>query len=156
MFDRNGEFRPEISPPKTLLNIGNLQKCPNEIENAGDGGARPKTRSPLDDIKIYGEVSFTHRIISRSSTCSSSNIVVRGRVDNAIGLILNTRFKDAVDKRRFYSCYSLSMPSSIVVSAMLWINSLFTWRVSVSLDYSGAGGTHLSTALHLTDMLSSS
>ena len=141
----------------TLLNIGNLQKGPNEIENAGDGGARqPKTRSPLDDIKIYGEVSFTHRIISRSPTCPSSNIVVRGRVDHAIGLILNTRFKDAVDKRRFYSCYSLSMPNSIAVSAMLWINSLFTWRVCVSLDYSGAGGTHLSTALHLMDMLSSS
>ena len=28
------------------------------------------------------------------------------------------------------------MPSSIVVSAMLWINSLFTWHVCVSLELS--------------------
>ena len=106
----------------TLLNTTNPQKCPNEIENAGDGGARqPKTRSPLDDIKIYGEVSFTYRIISRSPTCSSSNIVVRGRVDHAIGLILNTRFKDAVDKRRFYSL-------------LLLVDAKFYCSVSHALD----------------------
>ena len=53
-------------------------------------------------------------------------------------------------------CDFLSMTSFIAASAMLWINSLFTWHVCVSLDCSWAGGTHLSTALHLTDMLSSS
>ena len=53
--------RPEISP-KSLLYIGNPQKGLNEIKNPGDGDARPKTPSPLNDIKIYGEVSFTHKV----------------------------------------------------------------------------------------------
>jgi hypothetical protein len=88
-----------------LLNIGNPQKGLNEIENAGDGDARPKTPSPLHDIQIYGEVSFTHKVISRTTTRPSPNIVVGGRVDHGIGRILKTRVKDAVDqrKRRFYS-----------------------------------------------------
>jgi hypothetical protein len=101
------------------LNIGNLQKCLNEIKNAGDGDARPKMPSPLNDIKIYGEVSFTHKVISRQTTRHSPNIVVGGRVDHGIGRILKTpRVKDAVDQRKRRS-YSLSRPSSIAVSAML-------------------------------------
>jgi hypothetical protein len=94
--------RPEISP-KSLLNIGNPQKGLNEIKNAGDGDAQPKTPSLLNDIKIYGEVSFTHKVISRTIT-RPPNIVV-GRVDHCIGRILETRSKDAVDQRKrcFYS-----------------------------------------------------
>ena len=97
--------RPEISP-KSLLNIGDPQKGLNEIKNAGDGDARPKTPSPLNDIKIYGEVSFTHKVISRRTTRRlSSNIVVSGGVDHVIGRILETRVMNAVKqrKRRFYS-----------------------------------------------------
>ena len=49
-------------------------------------------------------MSFTHKVISRT-THPSSNIVVGGRVDHGIGRILETRVKDAVEqrKRRFYS-----------------------------------------------------
>ena len=55
--------RPEISPT-TLLNIGNPQKGLNEIKNLNDGDGGPKSPSLLNDIKIYGEVSFTHNVIS--------------------------------------------------------------------------------------------
>ena len=94
--------RPDISL-KTLLNIGNPQKGLNKIETAGD--ARTKTPGPLHDIKIYGEVPFTHKVISRTTTLPSPNIVVCGRVDHGIGRILESHAKNATDqrKRRFYS-----------------------------------------------------
>ena len=92
--------RPEISP-KTLLNLRNTQKGLDE--DADDGDTRPKTPNPVNDIKIYGEVSFTHKVISRSSP----DIIVGGRVDYGIGHILKAKahVKDAVDRRRrfFYS-----------------------------------------------------
>jgi hypothetical protein len=83
-----------------LLNIGNPQKGLNEIKT--DGDARP---SPLHDIKIYGEVSLTHKIISETTTLPSPNIVVGGRVDHGIGLVLKPEYRAAIDerKRRFYS-----------------------------------------------------
>ena len=88
--------RPELSP-KTLLNIGNPQKG---NEDTADRDARPKTPSPLNDIKIYGEVSFTHKV-----SPAVPSTVVTGRVDYGIGRVLNTRFQDAADRRRrcFYS-----------------------------------------------------
>ena len=88
-----------------MLNIGNPQKGLNEIKNAGDGDARTKTPGPLNDIKIYGDVSLTHKVISRTTTRPSPNIVVSGRIDHSIGRILKTRVKEAVDhrKRCFYS-----------------------------------------------------
>ena len=91
--------RPDISL-KILLNIGNPQKGLNEIETASD--VRPKMPGSLHDIKIYGEVSFTHKVISRTTT---PNIVVSGRVDHGIGRILKSHTKNAADqrKRRFYS-----------------------------------------------------
>ena len=97
MFVGNGVSARNFS--ETLLNLRNPQKGLDE--DAGDGDTRPKTPNPLNDIKIYGEVSFTHKVISRSSP----DIVVVGRVDYSIGRILKTRFKDAVDKRKrfFYS-----------------------------------------------------
>ena len=61
------------------LNIGNPQK---DLSNAGDGDARPNTLSPLNDIKIYGEVSFTYKV---TATHPSLDIVVGGRVDYGIG-----------------------------------------------------------------------
>ena len=90
--------RPEISPKSLLNTIRNPQKGLNEIKNAGDSDARPKTPSPLIDIKIYGEVSFTHKVTSQAT-------VVRGCVDYGIGRILKTCLKNAVEqrKRRFYS-----------------------------------------------------
>ena len=60
--------RPEISLTTLLkLSIGNPQKGLNEIKIVSDGDAawaRPKSTSPLNDIKIYGEVSFTHKLQS--------------------------------------------------------------------------------------------
>jgi hypothetical protein len=94
--------QPAISA-KTLLNIAILQKGLNVTKTARD--ARPKTPSPLHDIKIYGEVSFSHTVISRTTTLPSPNIVVGGRVDHGIGRILKSRAKNATEqrKRRFYS-----------------------------------------------------
>ena len=91
--------RPEISP-KTLLNIGNPQKC---LKTASD--ARLKISSPLHDIKIYGEVSLTHTVISRTTTLPSPNIAVGGRVDHCIGRVLTSRANNATEqrKRHFYS-----------------------------------------------------
>jgi hypothetical protein len=107
--------RPEISP-KSLWNIGNPQKGLNEIKNTGDGDATP---SPLNDIKIYGEVSFTHKVISRTTTRPSPNIVVGGRVDHSIGRILETRVRMLSNSVNVPSTrsYSLSRPSSNAVSA---------------------------------------
>ena len=70
----------------TFVEYWNLQKSLNE--NADD---RPKTPNLLNDIKIYGEVSFTHKVISRTTTRPSPNIVIGGRVDHSIGRILKTR-----------------------------------------------------------------
>jgi len=74
-----------------------------DIKTASD--AQPKTPSPLHDIKIFGEVSFNHKVISRKPTLSSPNIVVSGRVDHSIGHILKYRAKNATDQRKrlFYS-----------------------------------------------------
>jgi hypothetical protein len=94
--------RPESSP-KTLLNIRNPQKGLNETENTSDGDARLKTPSQLNNIKNYGEVSFTHNITPQTTICPSSNVVVIDRIDYSIGHILKTN--NAVNQRRrhFYS-----------------------------------------------------
>ena len=95
--------RLEISP-KTSLNIGDPQKGHNvKVETAGD--TRPKTPDPWSDIKIYGEVSFTHKVIPQATARRSPNIVVSGRVDYSIGRVLQSRVKNATEqrKRRFYS-----------------------------------------------------
>ena len=99
MFDGNGESSRNFS--EDLVECY-PQKGSNEIKDAGDGDARPKTPSPLNDIKIYGEVSFTHKVISQPP---HNNVVVSGRVDHGIGRILNTQVKNAVDRRKrpFYS-----------------------------------------------------
>lgn len=74
-----------------------------DIMTADD--AQPKTPNSLHDIKIYGEVSFTHTIIPRTTMLPSRNTVVSGRVDHCIGPILKSRANNATEqhKRRFYS-----------------------------------------------------
>ena len=75
------------------------------LNNEINSDVRPKTPSPLNDIKIYGEVSLTHKVVSRTTIRPSPSIVVGGRVDHFVGHILKTCVKDAVEqrKRRLYS-----------------------------------------------------
>ena len=114
MFDSNGEFRPEFSF-KTV----EYWKLSERFQ--WNWKCWWWWCSTEDDIKIYGEVSFTHKVTSGTPTRPSSNIVVRGRVDHAIASA---------------RCDFLSMKCFVAASAMLWINSLFTWHVCVSLELS--------------------
>jgi len=115
-----------------------------EVEAAGD--TRPKTPDPWSDIKVYGEVSFTHKVISRTTTLPSPNIVVGGRVDHGIGRILKSPAKNATDqrKRRFYSLLLLveakfhgsvaqAIPQLIVYLAALRQSRLERNRTDTSL-----------------------
>jgi len=101
MFDCNGELVRNL--PEDPLNIGGIQKADNvEVEGAA-GDSRPKTPNPWSDIKIYGEVSFTHKVIPQA-TAPPRNVVISGRVDHGIGRVLD-RAENAAEhrKRSFYS-----------------------------------------------------
>ena len=91
--------------------------------------------SQLDDIKIYGEVSFTHKVISRRP--SSHNIVVSGRVDHGIGRILTSHDEDAANERkhRFYSLLLLveAKFDSNIDKAMAELIVYLSWSSSVSI-----------------------
>jgi len=88
------------------LNNGDPQKGNHEeVEAAGD--TRPKTPNPWSDIKIYGEVSFTHKVIPQVPARRSPSIIVSGHVDH--GIVVSSHpmaeFQNATEqrKRRFYS-----------------------------------------------------
>jgi hypothetical protein len=101
MFDRNGELA--RNSPEDLLNIGGPQKANNVEVKGAAGDSRPKTPNPWSEIKIYGEVSFTHKVIPQA-TAPARNVVVSGRVDHGIGRVLD-RAENAAEhrKRSFYS-----------------------------------------------------
>jgi hypothetical protein len=83
------------------MNLRILQKG-NQSE---DPATRPRTPTPLDDIKIYGEVSFTHKIGSQVNVRSFPEVIVSGRVDHSIGRVLKSQAKNAKKqlKRHFHS-----------------------------------------------------
>lgn len=100
MFDCNGELARNL--PQDLLNIGG-QKADNVGAEGAAGDSRLKTPNPWSDIKIYGEVSFTHQVIPQA-TAPRKVVIISGRVDHAIGRVLN-RAANAADhrKRPFHS-----------------------------------------------------
>ena len=81
-----------------MLSIVNHQKGNNV------GNTRSRTPKPFDSIKIHGEVPFTHTLLS-TSTLRPSNTVIGGRVDYAIGRILESHAMNATlwPKRLFCS-----------------------------------------------------
>ena len=105
MFDGNGESAKNFSEGLVEYWRGFFYAQKGLNENTGDGDAQPKTPSPLNDIKIYGEVSFNHKVTPRTTMDPSPNIVIGGHVDYGIGRILKNSFKVAVEqrRRRFYS-----------------------------------------------------
>jgi hypothetical protein len=62
---------------------------------------------PLDDIRVYGELFFNHRMIPQSTTVSSSSpTFITGRLDYSIGRVLAGTGGKAQNQRsrRFRSC----------------------------------------------------
>ncbi|KAF8223654.1 hypothetical protein L208DRAFT_530182 [Tricholoma matsutake] len=65
-----------------------------DITTADD--ARLKTPNSLQDIKIYGEVSFTHTIIPRTTMLPSHNTIRKRRFYSLL-LLIEAQFHNSVD-----------------------------------------------------------
>jgi len=61
---------------------------------------------PLNEIRVYGELSFNHRMIQSTTTSSSLPTIVTGRLDYSIGRVLaGTGGNIQLQRnRRFQSC----------------------------------------------------
>jgi hypothetical protein len=94
----------DISLKTVFMDLRKPQKGNNSEAQVADD-KRPRTPKPWDDIRVYGELSLTHKIPSRTTTFFPSGIVVSGRVDHGIGRVLKSRAKNAPEqlKRRFHS-----------------------------------------------------
>jgi hypothetical protein len=65
--------------------------------------SRLQTPKRWDDIKIFGEVPFSHQVISPPMESFPLGIFINGRVDYAIGVVLKSGAKHEHYKRRFQS-----------------------------------------------------
>ena len=95
-----------------------------EAPQAEDG--RPRT--PRGDIKIYCEVSFSHKIIPSNGPIfqSSPATVVTGRVDHGVGIVLkphksNHRFHSLllIVEAKFQHGVDRALPQLVVYLASL-------------------------------------
>lgn len=87
MFDCYGKLAGNFF--EDLLNIGGPQKADDVGVWGAAGDTLPKTPNPWSDIKTYGQVSFTHKVIPQAAA-PPPNLVLSGRVDRSIGSVLHS------------------------------------------------------------------
>jgi hypothetical protein len=97
VFDGNGEHRSYIMRGVSIhLHIhqkGNLhvhQKGDLNSEYQATDNRAERTPTPWDDVKVFGDVAFSHTITrpaKRKSVASFLGTIVNGRVDRAIGRV---------------------------------------------------------------------
>jgi hypothetical protein len=111
---------------------------PAETHSTED--SRPRRPKRWDDIKIYCEVSFSHKI------SSPPGVIVNSRVDHSIGIVVPRMLLQSRTVGFTHSCSSLR-PNSNPALTVLYPNSSFTWDVYINLGCDNYEAMLLSTSL---------
>jgi len=81
----------------------------NDVDGAAEktSDRQQKTPMPCDDIRIYGEVSFNHRVLAGSKTqlTPPSRLTVSGRLDYGIGRVIKHASRAEIQRRRRFQCF---------------------------------------------------
>ena len=81
-----------------------------------------RTPTPWDSVQVHCEVSLSHPINHMPTTID--DIVVGGRVDHGVGIIIKSRRKKALTKWPFQSLLLCAMANLMAAFMMLYLNLL--------------------------------